>query len=442
MYHVPQKMSTKKKIELVVLILLIIWGILFIINYLRYTDAKKPILAIHLTHKYDDGVVEEYVSLGYVYRAYKRNSITKQEMVPFWVLMENPKALPDLPVIDTDYNVPENPRKYDNYKGLVYFFDRGDIIGTYKCLNSSMGCTKALSGYDSYNLTNKDPLTAFAEQPVLGTIHGKFAFIDDSIEQDKQYGENGYSRTIYLYRFLNADLDEDGKKPEVLAKYADVKMSEYIEDDEIGVGHNNKFIVRSMENKKWGIISISEAGTITTVLEFEYDSISYDADTDYYILCKDEFWTIYDLDAKKTVSATSADPIYNVWNNNNMTTYFKTGRDKTVGKDTYTEYEIYKLNGQEFLTTDGITQIIERDSFIVYLTLNDKKLHFMDYGKKEKYTVQLYFTEMKHDKYTNPAFAIQNENDNVMILKIFQGRDLTYDYETLTIFTTKWENNY
>ena len=49
---------------------------------------------------------------------------------------------------------------------------------------------------------------------------------------------------------------------------------------------------------------------------------------------------------------------------------------------------------------------------------------------------------MKHDKYTNPAFAIQNENDNVMILKIFQGRDLTYDYETLTIFTTKWENNY
>ena len=219
-------------------------------------------------------------------------------------------------------------------------------------------------------------------------------------------------------------------------------MSEYIEDDEIGVGHNNKFIVRSMENKKWGIISISEAGTITTVLEFEYDSISYDADTDYYILCKDEFWTIYDLDAKKTVSATSADPIYNVWTNNNMTTYFKTGRDKTVGKDTYTEYEIYKLNGQEFLTTDGITQIIERDSFIVYLTLNDKKLHFLDYGKKEKYTVQLYFTEMKHDKYTNPAFAIQNENDNVMILKIFQGRDLTYDYETLTIFTTKWENNY
>ena len=62
MYHVPQKMSTKKKIELVVLILLIIWGILFIINYLRYTDAKKPILAIHLTHKYDEGVVEEYVS--------------------------------------------------------------------------------------------------------------------------------------------------------------------------------------------------------------------------------------------------------------------------------------------------------------------------------------------------------------------------------------------
>ena len=104
MYHVPQKMSTKKKIELVVLILLIIWGILFIINYLRYTDAKKPILAIHLTHKYDDGVVEEYVSLGYVYRAYKRNSITKQEMVPFWVLMENPNRKPQNYWKDTSHN--------------------------------------------------------------------------------------------------------------------------------------------------------------------------------------------------------------------------------------------------------------------------------------------------------------------------------------------------
>ena len=34
MYHVPQKMSTKKKIELVVLILLIIWGIIFLIGWI------------------------------------------------------------------------------------------------------------------------------------------------------------------------------------------------------------------------------------------------------------------------------------------------------------------------------------------------------------------------------------------------------------------------
>lgn len=441
MYHVPQKMSTKKKIELVVLICLILWGILFIVNYVRYTDGKKPIVALHIPHKYDDGTVDEYISLGYVYRAYKRNSVTKEEFVPFWVLMENPKALPDLPVVETGYNVPENPRKYDNYKGLVYFFDRGDLIGTYKCINTSVGCTKALSGYDSYNTTNNDPLTAFEAQPVLATIHGKFAFIDDSVEQNLTYGEPGYSRTVYLYRFLNEDLDEDGKKPEILAKYADVKMSEYVEDDEYGIGHNNKYIVKSMDNKKWGLINISKNGTITNVLEFEYDSISYDADTDYYILCKDGLWSIYDLDKETVVSAESVDPIYNVWTNNNLTTYFKTGRERTIGSETFIDYKIYKLNGQEFLTTDKVTQVIERDTFVMYVTAEDNKLHFMDYAKKEKYVVQLYFSEMVHDKYTNPAFEIQNENDKVMILRIYQGRDLTYDFESLTVFTVKWENN-
>ena len=33
----------------------------------------------HLTHKYDDGITEEYVSLGYVYRRYSRNSVNREE---------------------------------------------------------------------------------------------------------------------------------------------------------------------------------------------------------------------------------------------------------------------------------------------------------------------------------------------------------------------------
>ena len=56
-------MIGSRRLKMILLIfLLIIWGIIFIINYVRYTNAKKPIMAIHLTHKYDDGVVDEYVS--------------------------------------------------------------------------------------------------------------------------------------------------------------------------------------------------------------------------------------------------------------------------------------------------------------------------------------------------------------------------------------------
>ena len=84
MYQQKKKMSSKKKIELTVLVLLVLWFALLGINYVRYSDSKPLILAIHLTHKYDDGVTEEYVSLGYVYRQYKRNSVNREELVPFW----------------------------------------------------------------------------------------------------------------------------------------------------------------------------------------------------------------------------------------------------------------------------------------------------------------------------------------------------------------------
>ena len=40
MYDVPKKMSKGKKIELVVLICAIAWGVIFIVNYFRYSNSK------------------------------------------------------------------------------------------------------------------------------------------------------------------------------------------------------------------------------------------------------------------------------------------------------------------------------------------------------------------------------------------------------------------
>lgn len=437
MYQTPKKMSTKKMVELVVLIAMILWGILFIVNYLRYTDGKNPILALHIERNYDDGVVNEYISFGYVYRAYNRVSVTREEFVPFWIGLENPEALPDLPVVDTDYEVPENIKRYDKYKGLLYYYSRkGELLGTYKCINTTMGCDKAFGGYDSYNTNNKDAITEHAPY-TLGMIHDTFAFVDDSLKQETEYGDLNYSRIVYLYRFL----EDEEHKPEIIAKFADVKMSTLDEDYELGYGENDRYIVKSMDTGKWGLIKIDADGDITVELDYIYDSISYDEDTDYYILCKDGIWFIYDLYKKTTVSAESVDPIYDVWKNNNYTYYFKTGRDRTIGDETFVDFRIFRIDGNEFLNIDKVTQIVERDTYIMYLTSEDNTLHFMDYGKAERYKIKLYFSKMHYDEFSHPAFQIYSENKGVLLLRIYKGRELKYDYETKTVNTNRWDFN-
>ena len=442
MYQQPKKMSTKKKVELICLIAIALWLALFAINYVRYTESKSLLFAMHLTHKYDDGVTEEYVGLGYVYRQYKRNSVNREEMVPFWVLMENPKAEPDLPVVETDYVVPENYRKQDRFRGLLYYFNtQGELLGTYKCLNSNGNCNKAFDGSDKYQLEVNDPVTWDAERRTLGTIYDKFAFVDDSAPQDINYGDPAYDRIIYLYRFLDKVLDEDGNKPEILAKFADVKESTIDENKNIGYGDDYKYIVKSMDNQKWGVIKIKKSGTIEEVLPYEYDSITYDKDTKYYILAKDNKWFVYDLNKEKTVSIQSEYPIYDVWINSNKTEYIKVGIDRTVGSDEFTDFKVYRTDGKVLLDGDKITAIFPRGKYLFYITARDNYLRFMDYSKEEVYKFKLNFWRIKHDTLTQPAFTIYNETDNYLTLRVYDKRELSYKYETVVINTRNWAIN-
>ncbi len=439
MYQQPAKLNGRKKIEILVLVLAILWGLLFIVNYLRYTDSKPLILAIHTTKEYDDGKVEEYISLGYIYRKYSRNAIKGEELVPFWVGRKNPEAKPDLPVVPTEYEIPEdNYAKEDKHRGLLYYYDsKYELVGAYKCLNTTRDCNKAFGGYDEYNIINKDPLTALEEQHTMGNIYDKFAFVDDSEEQDKKYGDEGYVRTIYLYQFI---LDDR----KILAKFADVKDSTYDENTEKSNGDDNKFIVKSMDNQKWGVIHIKEDGTIEEVLPYEYESINYDVDTKYYILCKDNKWFVYDLYRNQKVSVDEDDPIYDVWRNDNLTYYIKTGKDRVVGSEEFTDYKIFRMNdGRELLNIDRVNQIIERGSYVAYLTSTDNVLHFMDYSTEEKYKLQLKFSEMKHSTITNPAFKINRETENVITLCVYKQRDVvdrSEDCDTESVNFKTWNN--
>ena len=90
MYNNPPKLTKKKMIELIIIVAAILWVLLFALNYFRYTKSKPLILSIHLHEEYKDGYVDEYISLGYTYRKYSRLSISREELVPFWVFRENP----------------------------------------------------------------------------------------------------------------------------------------------------------------------------------------------------------------------------------------------------------------------------------------------------------------------------------------------------------------
>lgn len=442
MYSEPKKMSSKKKIELLVLIIIALWLVLFAINYVRFADSKAPILAMHLTHKYDDGVTEEYVCLGYVYRQYRRNSVNREELVPFWVPIENPKAEPDLPVIDPEYVVPDNFRKQDKFRGLLYWFNlQGELQGTYKCLNSNGNCNKAFSGKDVHNLIDKDPVTFGTEPRTLGPIHDKYAFIDDSAPQDIKYGDPAYDRIVYLYKFLDPSIDEKGEKLQIIAKFSDVKESTVDENKNLGYGDENRYIVKSMDNQKWGIIKIKKSGEIEEVLPYEYESITYDRDTKYYIMCKNKKWYVYDLNNKKTVSVESQYPIYDVWTNDNRTQYIKVGIDRTVGNDEFTDFKVYRIDGKALLDGDKITAIFPRGKFLFYITARDNYLRFMDYSTEELYKYKLNFWRLKYDKLTQPAFIIYNETENFITFRIYDKRELSYNYDIKVINVKNWEVN-
>lgn len=438
MYNAPQKMTKKKIIELTLLIVGILWFILLGINYVRYTKNKPLILAIHVKsgeNEYPDGYVEEWIGLGYVYRIYNRVVISREEFVPFWVTTQRPKAENDLPKVETGYTIPDNPRRYDKYMGLLYFYstENTDLLGTYKCINSNQDCAIATNGWDRFDIIGTDPLTK-RDPYKFATIHNKYALIDDSSTQDIKYGDNGYVRTIYLYQF-------DKKDPKILYRFADVKETSYDETKELANFNNNVYIVKDYDSQKWGIVKIMQSAEINVLLDYEYDSITYDSDTGYYIVCKNNVWYAYDLEEKKQVSVESVDVIYDIWKNNNNSYYFKTGRERTVGSETFMEYTVYRFDGAEFLKADKISEVIPRKTYLMYVTDTDKVLHFMSYSKQEKAKVQLYFTRLDHDRVTHPAFEIYTESPTSIAFKIYQGRELKYDYDVETIFTTRWDLN-
>ena len=89
-----RKRKILKRRIIVIIILLIFLGYLGILlnDIRRFHNGENPLITLSSsTKEYDDGKVETYVSLGWVFRNYTRETINTQELVPFWtpIAMDN-----------------------------------------------------------------------------------------------------------------------------------------------------------------------------------------------------------------------------------------------------------------------------------------------------------------------------------------------------------------
>ena len=415
------KMSKKKKIELLIIVLVLIWVFSFLIDYVRYVNSKPPILALHMTLKYEDGVTEEYYKIGYVYRIYNRESISGDEFVPFWSHRKGLSIRNGIPETYSDYNVPNNNEKKIKYRGLLYFFDnkRGSLLGTYKCINSLTDCDYAKNGKDIYDIDNKDVFVK-KKATYLEIINNNFVFIDDSKNQFGEEENPNYVKTIYLYNI---------KYNRIIARFGDVKGFVNDSYEEYYHGDEDKYIVKDFDSGKWGLIKILEDGTYKEVLPFEYDSINYDVDTNYYILSKKNKWSVKDLKYDKVILKDQENVIYDVWINFNKTTYFKYGN---ILDDNNVNYSVYRGNGISFLSESNICALKFYSKFIMYIKCDDKKLKFIDYSGKINKTISLYFTEFYDTKDKHSAIEIDKEREDELTFNIYKSSiynsECDYDY--------------
>lgn len=433
MYEKKKPIPKKKMIELIIVICILLWVLFFVINYVRYTTSDKPpLFALPMpASKCDDGTVKEYVALGYVYRKYNSTSTNYTEFVPFWKGRKKCEESDGLPIVPKEYDVPGNSSRKTSYRGLAYFYiNRSKLVGAYPCMNTEDKCDVAKSGYDEYNITDADELFKKDPKPYMNVVFERFGFVDDSIPQKKESGDKQYVRTVYYF-----DLEE--KK--ILYVFGDVKYSRVTEEYNYGLGDpKNRYIVKDYysHKPKWGLIELKEDGTYEEVLKFEYDSINYDEDTGYYIIYKDRKWSVYDVDKKEYIVKELDDTIYDIWQNGNLTYYYKIGEIY----DTEPAFKILNVNGQYLLNKEYIVNILPTKRFVMYVTSNDKKIHFMDYTGEEKGTpIQLYFLSLYSDSKTHPAFSYHLADDDRGInIKVYKGPEYKYEYESYSEFISTW----
>lgn len=406
MYNDRAVKRKKKIIEISILSIVVLYILLFIVDYVRYKNSMPPLITINKkTVEFSDGEVKEYFGLGWVYREYRRKAIGKIELKSFLSKMARPQAVGSFPVTKKDYEVPDNPDRLDELKGIIYFYGIGsENLRTYKCLNTANDCFKATSGSDDYNISTLENNTE-VEEPKFALYNKRYAFIDDSYKQEDKANKNQYERTIYLL---------DLQKNEIIGEYKDIKYS-LINKEGLAEGYLGRYIVKG-DNHKWGIIEITNEG-INNLVDFVYDSINFNEATKEYIVLKDEKWYLLN-DKTKEESEKFGEIIVDAYFSNGKK-YVKTITIDKRGLDTFKYYKIFNSDGSSVLNTNNLVLAFVDGDYAISVDTNNifRAIRILD-NKVIFDGIKLAHTNYIGTNDTLPAFKVDvysNGEINVLV---------------------------
>ena len=175
--------------------------IFFLVDQSRFKKGQKPLITFkEVTKTYNDGTITSRYGLGWVFREYNRESLLDTEMVPFWkrIRQDYDAATTvdsNLPQVVTGYEVPDNPDELEKVDGVIFLYDGGHLLDTYKCILSDTDCEIATSYLYS--------------DEVSGMYDVKMSIVDKRYAFIREYQDKGTENEIsyvLLYDIKNKQL--------------------------------------------------------------------------------------------------------------------------------------------------------------------------------------------------------------------------------------------
>lgn len=348
-----KKLLIRRIVVVSVISLASLYTILFLIDQSRFKKGQKPLITFkEVTKTYNDGTVISRYGLGWVFREYNRETLLDTEMVPFWrrIRQDYDAATTvdtNLPQVVTGYEVPENPDELEKVDGVLFLYDSGKLLDTYKCILSDSDCEIA-------------PSYLYSDE-IAGMYDIKMDIVDKRYAFIKEYQNKGLedeTSEILLY---------DIKNKQIIAKYEDIHYSK--QENGKGIIDSSKYIIK--KNGLWGIDQVIN-GRISNILNYQYYGINFKFDSKKYILKSDNGYQIYD-NSSNTLSDYITDKIEDIISFG--TNIFYTTK---IVDNTGVFYKLYNANSLECILSDNISFIELHNGFIAYVKEN--KVYLSDFN--------------------------------------------------------------